>query len=106
MHNKVQILKELKSYLLSNYGDSVKEVILFGSQAKGNEKYESDFDVLVILSRDYIWRDENKIIDLCYDVGLKYEIIIDVHIISHNELNSIRGKQPIFLNAINSGLYA
>jgi len=32
--------------------------------------------------------------------------MLDVHIISNNELKTIRGKQPIFVNAIKSGVYA
>jgi len=44
--------------------------------------------------------------DLCYDIDLKYDIVIDVHILSTNELESLRGKQPIFINALRTGLYA
>ncbi|MCL4550288.1 MAG: nucleotidyltransferase domain-containing protein [Bacteroidetes bacterium] len=100
------ILKALKKHLLDNFGDAVKEVILFGSQTQGNSTEDSDYDVLIILDREYNWNDENKILDLCYDINLKYNILIDAHIISQNEINSLRGRQPIFINAINSGLYA
>jgi predicted nucleotidyltransferase len=106
MHNTTKILIDLKNYLRNNYGNSIKDVILFGSRARGDAENDSDFDVLIILDKDYHWKDENKILDLCYDIDLKYNIIIDAHLISQNEINSIRGKQPIFLNAINSGLYA
>ncbi len=100
------ILSELKSHLIKNYGDSVKDVILFGSQARGDSKKFSDYDVLIILKNDYSGKDENKILDLCYDIDLKHDILLDVHIISDKELKTIRGKQPIFINAIKSGIYA
>lgn len=67
---------------------------------------DSDFDVFIILDNDHNWKDENKILDLCYDIDLKYNILIDAHIISQKEINSKRGKQLIFINAINSGVYA
>ncbi|MGE4587678.1 MAG: nucleotidyltransferase domain-containing protein [Mangrovibacterium sp.] len=100
------ILSELKNHLIKNYGNSVKDVILFGSQARGDSNIFSDYDVLIILENDYSGKDENKILDLCYDIDLKYDILLDVHIISSKELKTIRGKQPIFVNAIKSGIYA
>lgn len=101
-----KILQDLKNYLLQNYEGSIRDVILFGSQSYGDFKENSDYDVLIILDEDYNSKDESNLLDLCYDIDLKYNIILDVHIISTNELSSIRGKQPIFVNAIKSGIYA
>jgi len=106
MIDKLQILKYLKHHLQQYYNKPVKDVILFGSRASGKEKEHSDFDVLIVLEKDYSRKDEEIILDLCYDIDLKYNIIIDAHIISRNELNSLRGKQPLYINAINRGIYA
>lgn len=106
MKDNAKILSELKSHLVKNFGDSVKDVILFGSQAKGNSHDYSDYDVLIILNIDYNGKDENVILDLCYEIDLKYNILLDVHILSTKELASARGKQPVFSDAINSGIYA
>jgi uncharacterized protein len=43
------LLAELKQALQSEYGDRLVNVILFGSQARGEAVEESDVDVLVIL---------------------------------------------------------
>ena len=99
-------IKRFKSYLQKGYKDSVKDIILFGSQAYGNSTEISDYDVLIVLAKDYTARDENQIYDLCYDINLKYNIIIDAHLISERQLNTIKGKQPIFTKAIKSGIYA
>ncbi|MBL7968255.1 MAG: nucleotidyltransferase domain-containing protein [Prolixibacteraceae bacterium] len=106
MSDKLTILRDLKSYLQSNYSNSVKDIILFGSQAHGNSNENSDYDVLIVLKNDYTARDENQIYDLCYDMNLKYSIIIDAHLISEKELTTIKGRQPIFSKAIKSGIYA
>jgi len=106
MADKFTILKELKSCLQKGYKDSVKDIILFGSQAYGKSNEESDYDVLIVLEKDYTAKDENQIFDLCYDINLKYNIIIDAHLISERELGTIKGKQPIFSKAIKSGIYA
>ncbi len=106
MADKLTILKDLKGYLQKGYKDSVKDIILFGSQAYGRPTEISDYDVLIVLKDDYTARDENKIYDLCYEINLKYNIIIDAHLISEKELGTIKGKQPIFTKAIKSGIYA
>ena len=106
MADKLTILKELKSCLQNGYKDSVRDIILFGSQAYGDPNENSDYDILIVLENDYTARDENQIYDLCYDINLKYNIIIDAHLISERQLNTIKGKQPIFTKAIKSGIYA
>ena len=35
-------------------------------------------------------------IDICYEIDLKHDILIDPHILSESELNSIRGKATNF----------
>jgi len=106
MINNQKILLDLKKHLIQYYGDSVKDVVLFGSQARGDSTENSDYDILIVLNSDYSSKDENKIYDLCYDIDLKYNILLDVHLISQKEISSQRGKQPIFINALKSGLYA
>jgi uncharacterized protein len=101
-----KILKELKNYLLQNIGDDISDVILFGSRTNKTYSVDSDYDVLIIVNINYDNQYEEQIIDLCYDMDLKYDLIIDPHILSTYELQTIRGKQPIFINAINNGIYA
>ena len=106
MIDKWKILNDLKQHLQKHYGNSIKDVVLFGSQSRGDSNEYSDYDILIILAKDYSRKDENKILDLCYDIDLKYNILIDVHLLSQREMKSKRGKQPIFINALKSGLYA
>ncbi len=106
MVDKLNILTDLKNHLNANYGNSIKDIILFGSQARGDSDENSDYDILIVLDRNYSGTDENEILDLCYDIDLKYNILLDVHILSTSELDSERGKQPIFKNAFKSGIYA
>lgn len=100
------ILKALKSHLTQRYKEAISDVILFGSRASGQNREFSDFDILILFNQDYTVEDENNILDLCYDIDLRYNIIIDAHLISKKELSSLRGKQPIFINALKSGIYA
>jgi uncharacterized protein len=106
MADKIVILRDLKGHLQKGFNESVKDVILFGSKLHGNSTDNSDYDILIILDKDYNDNDENRIYDLCYDINLKYNIIIDAHLISQRELNTLRGKQPIFIKVVQTGLYA
>ncbi|MFP4527757.1 MAG: nucleotidyltransferase domain-containing protein [Candidatus Kapaibacterium sp.] len=106
MNRNYQILANLKNYLRRNFGKCVADVILFGSRARNDSDEFSDYDVLIILDSNYSTSDENRILDLCYDIDLKYDILLDVHILSVSEIDSLRGRQPIFQNAIKYGIYA
>ncbi len=102
--DKKKILKELKALLIENFSDCIDKVILFGSQALNTAKEYSDYDILVILKKDYDWQLEDSILSLCYEIDLKYDILTDVKLISRNELSTIKGKQPFILSALEHGL--
>lgn len=106
MKDKYQILNDLKSMLSKNLGDKLKEVILFGSQAYGGANDDSDYDFLIILAQKPDWKLRNSISDYCFDLDLKYETFLDVHILGEEELSTLRGKQPIFQKAIEKGIRA
>lgn len=101
------IVKELKQILVENLGDLVADVVLFGSQLKGTAHQDSDVDVLIVLNSDYDRLLKKKINKLCYQIDLKHEVFLDTQIISKSELNhSLRGKHPLFSNALKEGYYA
>ena len=107
MEDKINILKELKKMLVSNFGKNISEVILFGSQAKGNVNEHSDYDILIVLKNDYDYDYTRQISDVCYEIDLKYDIFIDTKLISINELNNtLKGKYPLYLDALEEGIYA
>jgi predicted nucleotidyltransferase len=101
------ILKELKKLLVDTFGDIIEDVILFGSRARGTFHEDSDYDILVILNKDYDWQLSRKISDACYEIDLKYDVFTDVEVVSLNELkNSPRGAHPVFQKAISTGIHA
>lgn len=106
MLNKDEIVKDLKFYLSQKLEVQIKEVILFGSQSTSNASEYSDYDILIIVQQQVSKKVEESIYDLCFEIDLKYGILIDAHILSVNDLQSPRGNQPIFRNAILNGIYA
>jgi predicted nucleotidyltransferase len=107
MKNKRTIIKELKLALVAHFGEDIKDVILFGSRVTGKAHKDSDYDVLIIVNDDYDWRLEDKIISVVYNLELKYDILIDMKVISSNELHhSIKGIHPLYQDAMQGGIYA
>jgi predicted nucleotidyltransferase len=103
--NKRHILNDLNSILSSRFSDNLQDIILFGSRAIGKSHKDSDYDILIILKQKVDWKKEREISDLCYQIDLKYNVITDTHVLSQNEFSTLRGKQPIFINAISKGLH-
>lgn len=102
-----QLAKEIKQHLNESLKNIVSDVVIFGSRIKGQATKNSDYDVLIVLNTSYDRKIQKAINDLCYDFNLKYNIFLDTQVISEHELNnSIRGKHPIFRNALKEGLHA
>lgn len=104
--NKKLILTELDTLLRSRLSGNLKEVVLFGSRINGNSHGDSDYDILIVLKEKVDWMAVREISDLCYEIDLKYNIITDTHIISEEEFSTLRGKQPVFVNALEKGYRA
>jgi uncharacterized protein len=65
---KEKILEIIKMTLHSVAPDA--KIILFGSQARGDEKPDSDWDILIIMDGENIVRSEyDKITNPLYDLG-------------------------------------
>ncbi len=77
--------------------------MLFGSRVKGNVQAYSDYDVLVLLKHEYDWRFEEKIYATTWEIDFKHDILTDVKIISTDELQTLRGKQPFIQDALEGG---
>ncbi len=101
----IRILKEIKTSLQAHFGEEVVEVILFGSRATGKSHRWSDYDLLILLKSTFKSQMEDQILDKLYDVTIKHNIIPDNHFLALGELDTLRGKQPIFINAIKEGFY-
>jgi predicted nucleotidyltransferase len=104
-NDKIKILKDLKLTLSKRLNDNLIDLVLFGSQLKDNNMQEPDYDILILV-KNKTWKLEREISDIYYDIDLKYGILTDTHILSEADPDTPRGKQPIFVNAINQGFHA
>ena len=82
MSNRIKnILEEYVKGLLKIIGKDLKQVILYGSYARGEQDENgevSDIDIMILvdLSEDKIKEIEKKVIDYSYDLDLEYDILL------------------------------
>ena len=60
------------------YGNKLKEIILYGSCARGDNNNDSDIDILLLLSvsPEEIGAERNKIFDMADKIDLKYDVVL------------------------------
>ncbi len=83
-------------------GDEIEEIILFGSVARGDDRPDSDIDILVITSReDYRLRE--------YLTGLAFDLLmlsgerLSVKVLSRADIVAHQ-KYPFIRNALRDGV--
>jgi predicted nucleotidyltransferase len=93
------VLKEFKAGLRQVLGDQLIELKLFGSKARGDDRPDSDIDVLVIVATDD-WHICDKVYDVATDILLQRDISISPKVISKNQLEQLKKEDTFFLRNI------
>jgi predicted nucleotidyltransferase len=107
MTKKNKILHSVKTLLISVFGNRISDVVLFGSQAKNKATKYSDYDILIVTTDVFTWQERGRVRDLCYEVSLEFDILIDSKIISKPEIETkFWGKNPLITDALAYGIYS
>ena len=85
------------------YGDRLQNVLLFGSEARGESIPDSDIDIMVILNGPVCFMLEyRRIIDALYDLILESGRIIDVTPVEKQKYEA--GEFALYRNARQEGV--
>ena len=84
-------------------GDSLKQMILYGSYARGDYRDNSDMDIMV-LTDDRIIQIEDEIFDAAYDIELKYGVPISVNIKNERHFKNWVNSLPYYSNIQKEGI--
>ena len=68
-------VREFALLLRSKYGQAIKEIILFGSKARGERQQDSDIDILIVLGR-LSFEIKKAISDLAAQENIKHNVLI------------------------------
>lgn len=81
------------------------EVILYGSEARGDAYVGSDIDLLILLNIDRITlEDEEKITFPIYLLELKTGVLISPMVIAKKNWENRPFKTPFYINVMNEGV--
>ena len=81
--NEREAIREATRMLKEKF--PVKEVILFGSKARGDDDPESDIDLLLLTTRPIYWKERHSIVEALFDVEMKYDVVISIIVNSVND---------------------
>lgn len=98
-----QILSELRHRFAEHYDDRLVQLILYGSQARGDATPTSDIDILVVLKGTVDPGDEIAQVGmLTAALSLKYNVVISCVFLSAERY--VTEQSPLLLNVRREGI--
>lgn len=99
------VLEEFKAKVQELYGEQLKDIILFGSYARGEATEDSDIDLLVVLEGEITpGREIDRMIDAITDINLEYSVLLSVVPVSAEKY--VHVNSPLLINVRREGIPA
>ena len=88
------------------FGDSLVEILLFGSYARGDYNADSDIDIAGIVKgeRADLQQKEKVIWKAANALGLEYDVIVSPIVIPYDEYEAYKNELPYYRNIMNEGI--
>ncbi|PSB41736.1 nucleotidyltransferase [filamentous cyanobacterium Phorm 6] len=97
------ILTQLRSQFEILYGDRLTQMVLYGSQARGDAHPDSDIDVLVVLKAPVqIGEEIDRTIPIVADLSLQNEVVISCNFMNEERFTNYQG--PLLRNIRRDGI--
>ena len=97
------ILKELREQLEIFYGERLVDLILYGSQARGDAGFGSDIDMMVVLKGPVNpFSEIEQAGKVTAALSLKYDVVISCFYVSAYDFE--KGSHSLFLNVHEEGV--
>ena len=97
------IVALVKQWFSEQYQENLDELILYGSQARGEAQEYSDIDVLVVLKQAFNYREEiDRTSQFVADLSLEYDTVISRAFISAQRFQE--ENSPFLLNVRREGV--
>ena len=100
-----EILNEFRTEVEKLYGKKLKNIILYGSWARGDATDESDIDLLIVLEGKVTpGKEIDKMINIITEINLKHGMLISVYPISEEDYSTVNS--PLLINVRREGITA
>ena len=101
-----EFLKEYVNKVISIYGSHVKQVILYGSYARGDNREDSDIDIMILLDLTDVELAEyqHELSGITFDYNLDNDLEINPIAQSEAVFNKWVGVYPFFKNVKEEGV--
>jgi predicted nucleotidyltransferase len=101
--NVQKVLKKLKKELPHIYGEQLDSIILYGSRARGDERPDSDIDILIILKDDFNYSEMLRLSsDLAASLSLENDVVISRAFVSKEQFE--QRQTPFLMNVRREGI--
>ena len=100
------LLKDLKNILTRIYGNNLKNIILYGSYARGDNDAESDIDIMILVDLDSEEQREyrNFLVKEITDLSIDCGIVISVIDINYKDFYIRPSYVPFYKNVLSEGI--
>ncbi len=85
--------------LKKRYGNKIDRIILFGSVARGEDREDSDIDILLVTNYDS-FKMQRLVSDIVVDILLKTGVYVSVKVLSSEEYNFLKKIKSSFYRSI------
>ena len=97
------LVYRIKEHLIKMYGERIKQVILYGSQVRGEATKDSDVDILVVVDESLIPFEVRKnLSDLLFDMLLEDGELVSVIVVPEPFFKNYNS--PFLLNVRKQGV--
>ncbi len=91
------ILHDLRAGLAQRLGDRLEAVYLYGSQARGDARPDSDIDILIVLRGEFdYFKTLDQISDLAWRLSLDNDVVIAQALVSEDKFS--QEDSPFLMN--------